>query len=134
MKKKNSINLASEIYNFQKKILHQKPPLEKMYEEIRMMKFKIRPLQGDISELNFLNKEFIEILWNLGKLDEFFHRERKKLNEKQKEVFLNFFDHLYDKFQSQLNKIELRGEKEDKKSEIIEMEIYKEDPIQRKSN
>lgn len=134
MKKKNSINLANEIYNFQRQILHQKPPLKKMYEEIRMMKFKIRPLQGDISELNFLNKEFIEILWNLGKLDEFFHRERKKLNEKQKEVFLNFFDHLYDKFQSQLNKIELRGEKEDKKSEIIEMEIYKEDPLQKKSN
>ena len=134
MKKKNYVNLASAIYNFQRRILHQKPPLKKMYEEIRMMKFRVRPLQGDISELNFQNREFIEILWNLGKLDEFFHRENKNLNRKQKETFLNFFDHLYDKFQSQLNQIELRGEKEDEKNAIIEMEIYKEDPLRKKQN
>ena len=46
-----------------------------MFEEVRMMKFKIKPIQGDVSAFNLKNERFIESLWSLGKLDEFFHKE-----------------------------------------------------------
>ena len=62
-----------------------------MFEEVQMMKFKIKPIHGDVSAFNLKNISFIESLWSLGKLDEFFHREFPQLSKKDQEVFLRFF-------------------------------------------
>ena len=50
-----------------------------MYEEIRMMKFRIRPLQGNVLSVNLNNEKFIEVLWSMGKLDEFYGDKQNKL-------------------------------------------------------
>jgi hypothetical protein len=97
-----------------------------MYDEVRMMRYKIRPLQGDISYLNLKNKKFIEILWNLGKLDDFFNKNKKELDKKGEEIFKNFFDNLYSKLQNQLNKLDLKIEEKLNMPTVIEMEIIRE--------
>lgn len=135
MKKRNRTDLLQVIADFQKKILENKPSTQEMYEEVRMMHFKIRPLQGDLSQLNFKEEKFIEILWSLGKLDEFFHRQYKKLNSRnQKEVFFKFFDGLYEKLQTQLNKLDLKTAEKLSLSATIEMEIFKESHLRKKAN
>lgn len=135
MKKRSRTDLLQVIADFQKKIIENKPSVEAMYEEVRMMHFKIRPLQGDLSQLNLKEEKFIEILWSLGKLDEFFQRQYKKLNSRnQKEVFFKFFDNLYEKLQTQLNKLDLKAAKELNLSATIEMEIFKEKNFRKKAN
>ena len=123
-----------EIFNKLKKTLGAKPTVEKMYEEIRMMRFKIRPISGDISLLQLKNHQLIETLWGLGKLDEVFQKEYDKLGNNQKEVFFRLFDNLYDQYQEELNKINVSKEIRPKLSQVFEMEIFKDFSAKRKSN
>ena len=74
MRKKINKDILSLINNIQK-IISTKPNTDQMFEEVRMMKFKIKPIQGDLMSFNLKNQHFIESLWSLGKLDEFFFRE-----------------------------------------------------------
>lgn len=134
MKKKKRTDLLALIFDFQRNLFKNKPSTEKMFEEVRMMKFKIRPLQGDVSDLNLRDKQFIEILWNLGKLDDFFHKESTNLTSDQKEVFFRFLDDLYERFQTQLNKVDLKMPTETFSTSTIEMEIFKEDILKKKLN
>src|SRR3990172_8741130 len=124
MGKKNSRDVL-EIFSDLKKILGAKPPIEKMYEEIRMMRFKIKPISGDISLLQLKNRGLIETLWGLGKLDEVFQTEYEKLATDQKEVFFRLFDNLYQQLQNQLNKINVHPEVRSNLPQILEMEIFK---------
>ena len=131
MKKNNDV---IEIFtNFQKQLNH-KPSMTQMYDEIRMMKFKIRPMQGDILNVNLQNPDFIETLWSLGKLDEIFQKEYRHLSTKNKQVFFRIFDNIYQKLQSGLNKIRLRPEKISNLSSVLEMEIFKENQGKKKPN
>ena len=114
------------VSHFQKDILEHKPTATQMYQEIRMMQFKIKPLQGDISLLNLTNAHFIEILWSLGKLDEFFQGHYKKVTLRKRDLFLRLFDEIHGKFQDQLNALNLKPERIPDSSEMFEMEIFKE--------
>lgn len=125
MRRKTNKNIIELIKIFQK-FLDKKPPFKKMYEEVQMMKFKIRPIQGDLSRINFNNKEFISTLWSLGKLDEFFQKEFYKLTDKNKEIFLKIFENIYEKYQIELNRINLHIEKTSNNSGFLEIEIFKE--------
>src|SRR3990167_5337971 len=107
MSKKNGKDVV-EIFSKLKKALGVRPPIEKMYEEIRMMRFKIKPISGDIFLLQLKNHRLIETLWGLGKLDEVFQKEYKKLASEQKEAFFRIFDNLYQQFQDQLSKINIK--------------------------
>ncbi len=131
MKKRKPIDVLGIIANFQKDVLGNKPSRNQMADDVRMMKFKIRPLQGDVSLLNLNDSTLIEMLWNLGKLEEFYSQQSRGLNFNQREIFLRFFDNMYGQFQDQLNKINLRS-KTEKASSTIEMEIFKEDPSGKK--
>ena len=134
MRKKTNKDILSLINNIQK-IISTKPNTNQMIEEVRMMKFKIKPIQGDVSAFNLKNERFIESLWSLGKLDEFFHKEFPHLSKKEQEVFLRFFDNLYFKYQQQLNQINLRPAKTAlTKTGLLELEIYKERKLKKKVN
>lgn len=126
MAKKITNDIIEMITRFQGKILKKKPSANRMYSEIRMMRFKIRPLQGDISLLNLKNSQFIEILWSLGKLDEFFHQKYKKVATRDRKLFLKLFDDIHDKFQKELNALNLKPERNVESSQTFEMEIFKE--------
>ncbi len=127
-------DILSLINNIQK-IISTKPNTNQMFEEVQMMKFKIKPLQGDVSAFNLKNEKFIESLWSLGKLDEFFRKEFPQLSKKEQEVFLRFFDSLYIKYQQQLNQVNLQpARRMTAKTGLLELEIYKERRLRRKAN
>ena len=133
MIKKNKNNVV-DIFNRLKKILATKPSNQDMVSEVRMMKFKVRPISGDISLLRLNNAHLIEALWSLGKLDETFQKEFRHINADQKEVFFRFFDDLYQQFQSQLNRVNIKPEIKARLPEMLEMEIFKELPTSKKFN
>jgi len=125
-KKADIFNLVTELKN----ILDRKPPHEQMLKEVQMMKFKIRPLVGDVSMLNFKNMQLIETLWGLGKIDDFFFKEAQKISIKDQRAFFQIISQVRKKLETQLNKISFK-----KPIDIpttIEMEIFKENP--RKKN
>lgn len=97
-----------------------------MVEDVQMMNFKVRPLQGDIAVLNLKNQQLLEVLWSLGKLEELFHKEVSQVPADQKESFFTMFDNLQHKFERELNTLSLKNERIVKTSAILEMEIIKE--------
>ncbi len=131
---KRKTDLLEDIVKFQNNLLKNKPSEQAMFDQVRMMRYKIRPLQGDVSMLDFKNKKFIEILWNLGKLDEFFNKRKNFLNKRQKEIFYSFFEGVYAKLQHQLNHLDLKFDQKDDTSSIIEMEIVREISRKKKLN
>lgn len=124
MRKKNNVDVFEMISKFQLNVLNKKPPMKQMYDEVRLMRFKIRPLNGEITTLDLSNNSFIEMLWGLGKLDEFFQGHIEKLPQDQRQVFFRIFDELYQKFQQELNKVNLKREEMTQNSSF-EMEIFK---------
>ena len=134
MSYKRKTDLLEEIVKLQNNLLKNKPSEQAMFDQVRMMRYKIRPLQGDVSMLDFKNKKFIEILWNLGKLDEFFNKRKNFLNKRQKEIFYSFFEGVYAKLQHQLNHLDLKFDQKDDTSSIIEMEIVREISRKKKLN
>lgn len=124
MKKKFKNDVLEIINNFQKSLVN-KPPMEKMYQEIKMMRFKVKPIQGNLTEVNLNNLEFVKTLWSLGKLDEFFQKEFYRLSAKKRDLFLKIFDDIYSKYQQDLNKINLQWNKGIHKKHILEVEIFK---------
>lgn len=134
MKRKMNRDVLSLFNNIQK-IISDKPTMSKMFEEVQMMKFKIKPIQGDISAFDLKNERFIESLWSLGKLDEFFHKEFPHLTKADQEIFLRFFDNLFSKYQQQLNDINLQPTKlVAAKNSLLELEIYRERKLRKKTN
>ncbi len=133
MKKRQSRDVV-DIFTNLKKVFNSKPSKGEMFEEVRMMKFKIKPISGDISLLHLKNYNLIETLWSLGKLDEMFQREYQNLPNDQREVFFRIFDNLYQQFQEELNKISVTPEKRTNLSHSLEMEIFKDATSKKKSN
>lgn len=125
MKKHTDSDVLEIINNFQQS-LSKKPSATKMFQEIKMMKFKVRRIQGNLSEVNLNNFEFVSILWSLGKLDEFFQKEYYRLTEKKQNLFIKIFNEIYEKFQQDLNRINLQRERNSRKVHSLEVEIFKE--------
>lgn len=120
--KKNIFNLVSQL----KQILDNKPNEKQMLKEVEMMKFKIKPVAGDISILNFKNNQLIEALWGLGKLDEFFQNHFKNISKNDKEIFFQMVGQLRGRLENQLSRINFH--RPVNIPQIIEMEIFKEYP------
>jgi hypothetical protein len=134
MRKKTSKDILS-LFNDIQKIISSKPKINQIFEEVQMMKFKIKPIQGDLMSFDLRNEKFIENLWSLGKLDEFFHKEFPRLSKKEKEIFMRIFDNLYFKYQEELNQINLQPTRMAlTKSGLLELEIYKEGRLRKKVN
>lgn len=121
--------MLRDFQNFLKK----KPKVGEMLDEVRMMKFKIRPVSGDLLSIDLRNDKFIETLWNLGKLDEFYQSEFPKLSRKNQQVFFQIFENLYQKYRNDLNQVDIHQEKIGPNPQNLEVEIFKERKV-RKTN
>lgn len=127
MKTQKKTDVFEIVSHFQKKIFEERPSIAEMEQEVRMMKFKIRPLLGDMSGLDFKNPEFIEALWNIGKLDEFFQHNVEKIHKNEIHLFERLVSEMRYEFQDDLSKaslhpsIALRSA-----SSPFEIEIYRE--------
>jgi len=118
------------LINRLQKILKYKPSHDQMLKEVQMMKFKIRPVLGDISLLNFKNIQLIEALWGLGKLDDFFKIEYRKVGSADQKTFIKIVDQIRGRLENQLGAVSFK--KPVNIPQAIEMEIFKEYP--RKKN
>lgn len=125
-KKTDVFNLISRL----QKILTQKPSQEEMLKEVQMMKFKIRPVYGDLSLLDFKNLPLVEALWGLGKIEEFFYKEVKKIDGRDQQTFFRLINQIKNRLETQLNKISFKTSVT--VPQMVEMEIFKERP--RKKN
>lgn len=137
MRRKNisKKDILHVIADFQKAITTNTLSVSQMYDEVRMMHFKIRPLHGDISHIDLKDKMFLEALWSLGKLDEFFRREGSKYNKREREIFFKYFDSLHARFAKSLQKVRLEpAEDMDDHSPFVEMEIFREDTHKERVN
>lgn len=129
MKKKDSTPDMLRLFKtFKSDVLDKKRSHEQMVKEVYMMKFKIRPLQGDVSKLNFSNTTFVETIWQLGKMDDFIEKHLHKIDKKQEHAFFHYFEGMYKQLQNTLNNLPFAPQKGDAfvKHDFIEMEIYKE--------
>ncbi len=122
------------LHEYQKTIFTKKPSLEKMMDEIRMMNFKIRPLNGDITTINGMDIKLIEMIWNLGKLDELYRGKEHNLNQKDKTLFVKFFQSMHEKFQKELGHLKLVKTEQEENSTVLEMEVFREVPRKRRVN
>lgn len=130
-KKEDVISLLSY---YQKTVIANKPSLEIMLDEIKMMNFKIRPLSGDFSVINGMDSKLIEMIWNLGKLDELYREKENLLKSKDRKLFMKFFESLHEKFQKDLGFIKLKNIDQSEPSNILEMEVFREAPRRRRVN
>jgi len=112
------------------KVLREKPSPGQILKEVQMMKFKVRPLVGDISLLNFKDWRLLEALWSLGKLDDFFEREIGGVSKEEKKTFFQVVEQIRGKLETQLANIHFK--KRTQTPQVIEMEIFKDSP--RKKN
>jgi len=129
MKKKDPTPDMLRLFkSFKQHVLDNKPAHDQMVNEVRMMKFKVRPVQGDISRLNFSNEIFVETIWQLGKMDDFIEKYVRKIDKQQEHAFFHYFEGMYQQLQERLSTLHfgkgIAGTHE--KKSLIEMEIYKE--------
>lgn len=129
MKKKDTTPDILDLFkSFKTDVLDKKRSHEQMVREVSMMKFKIRPLQGDVLKLNFSNATFVETIWQLGKMDDFIEKHLHKIDKKQEHAFFHYFEGMYKQLQNTLNNLHFNSQTGDifAKRDFIEMEIYKE--------
>jgi NCAIR mutase (PurE)-related protein len=128
-RKQRELDMMTVFKAFKSKVLDKKPTLSQMIADVRMMQFKIRPLQGDVTHIDFANTGFVETLWKLGKMDDFIEHHVNKINKKQEQTFFNYFDSMYYRLQDDLNSLNLTGSKGTVRSAApknhIEVEIFK---------
>jgi hypothetical protein len=133
MTNKNRIDIIDSL-NQIKKILFAQPDYQKMRDEIRMMGFKVKPLVGNVAEVNLQDLRLMEIIWRLGKLEEFFIRDFDKIPVKQQQSFLRIFEMVKKHLQDSLTRLDIRQNNPQNFSPWVEMEIIKEIPHQDKIN
>ena len=129
MKKKVSTpDMLNLFKSFKKNVLDKKPSHEQMVRDVYMMKFKIRPLQGDVSKLNFSNETFVETIWRLGKMDDFIEKHIHSIDKNQEHAFFHYFEGMYKQLQNTLSTLHFGTQTGDifVKRDFVEMEIYKE--------
>ena len=127
MKKGEVVEIVKEFYQ---KVLSKKPPVEKMREEAKLMGLKLRPVHGDLFRLAaFRNDKLVEIVWFIGKLDEFLHRQRRRrITEKEIDQVLEAVNEVYgDELVKGLSPSDL-------KNLGVELEIVKQVPLKEKFN
>lgn len=127
MADKNNFDLFEKLQLFQHELRSNRPSKQEMIAEVRMMNFRVKPIQGEISQLDFKNSEFLDALWDIGKLDEFFKKELPELAKQEREVFLRLINELRFVFQSKLNQSQLLAPKTqpNERYQSYELEIVK---------
>lgn len=127
MKTTKKTDVYEAIKQFQQDTLGNKPPVEQMVYEVRLMNFKIRPVTGNISIVNFRNTDLIDALWSLGKLDEFYRQEVKNIAVKDQEAFMRLVNEMRWNYQDQLNRVRLiHSDPAHEEIPAFEAEIFKE--------
>ncbi len=127
MRATKKIDAYDAIQQFQRETLGNKPTVDQMVYEVRLMNFKIRPVAGNISIVNFRNADLIDALWSLGKLDEFFRQKIKNISAKDQAAFMRLVNEIRWNYQEKLNSVRLiHSDPSFDEIPAFEAEIFKE--------
>jgi|SRR3989344_4546195 len=75
------------------------PPTGEMVADLKMMRFKIRPISGDLFTLNSGNRGSLLIsMWRLGKIEETVRVAFKTLPTEEMESLFDYLDEIQEKF------------------------------------
>ncbi len=111
------------IERFFKQVVGKKPSFEKMEQEVKLMSFKIRSITGDIIKSLYQNRrDMIELIWLIGKLDEFLQKSAEGLSNHDREMI---FAALIDFYNSRI--LKERGKV--KGVDPLELELFKTKPF-----
>lgn len=105
-----------------------RPSKEKMLEEIKMMRFKIRPVVGDVFEVAKKEEIFLESLWQIGKIEQIVSGAVEKLTKKEKEMFFQFIENLQSQMEEKIASFVSSSKmsfNEKKGITILELEVFK---------
>ncbi len=100
------------------------PSVGIMLSELKMMKFKMRPLAGDISSLSKMNSDVISSLWRIGRIDEIVQTHFYDLEEDGQEMVLKYLE----SFET-LTQHQIKGALQAKKirgKDVLKIEVYRE--------
>lgn len=122
MKPKTALDVIHQI----RVIVSAKPrSSQAMLEDMKVMQFKIRPVDGDIGKLNGLDDKLIYSLWKIGKIDELVRSSFKALSHDDKETLISYLREFESRTQQEI--MSKSRKRRDAKSslEILKLEIFK---------
>lgn len=119
-----------------KEILEKKPPLAKMKEEVDLMGFSIRPIEGDPQIIkNIDDRQFIETLWTIGKIDLLLEKKFHRLTEAQKKIVLDTLTQLQEKLILKAKiKPELANQSDQEAPSHLMLEIFRKQLVKKNIN
>jgi hypothetical protein len=119
-----------------KEILEKKPPLAKMKEEVNLMGFSIRPIEGDPQIMkNIDDRQFIETLWTIGTIDGLMEKNFYRLSGEQKEIVLNALSKIKENLILKAKiKPEMMEEFDQETPPYLMLEIFRKQPLKKNIN
>jgi hypothetical protein len=119
-----------------KEILEKKPPLAKMKEEVNLMGFSIRPIEGDPQIMkNIDDRQFIETLWTIGTIDGLMEKNFYRLSGEQKEIVLNALSKIKENLILKAKiKPEMMEEFDQETPPYLMLEIFRKEPLKKNIN
>jgi len=122
MRKISALDIIRKIVT---EVEQPKPAFKIMLRDIQMMRFKIRPIIGDISSLNEMNNEVIALLWKIGRIDEIIHASFKDLAEDDQDQLLEYLQHMELQTENDLRRV-LRQKPNTKTNNLLKLEVFRE--------
>ena len=122
MRKISALDIIKKIVT---EVEQPRPAFKIMLRDIQMMRFKIRPIIGDISSLNEMNNEVIALLWKIGRIDEIIHASFKDLAEDDQDQLLEYLQHMELQTENDLRRV-LRQKPNTKTNNLLKLEVFRE--------
>lgn len=123
-KKLTALDLIKKIDS---QIEKARPSKREMLEDIKMMKFKIRPVTGDIFTLKDKDIGFLQSLWKLARIEELVGGQVERLSGGEKEIFFSYLEDLQLKTEEKIAlAIRRLPVKEKKNIKVLELEVFRE--------
>jgi hypothetical protein len=135
-KRQKSDEIFTQVMVKLKNILEKKPPLAKMKEEVELMGFTIRPISGNAQIIkNIDDRQFIEALWTVGKIDFLMEKNFKHLTKPQKEIILDTLAQIQEKLILKAKvSPEMIDEFDQENPPTLMFEIFRKQPVKRNIN
>lgn len=122
------MNAQDVINKIIRQIQQAQPTREEMLEDIKLMKFKIKPLSGDINNINGVDNSFIESLWRIGRIDLILKTHFNKLSDEEKASVVQFLKHLEEKTEDGVrHDIDALSPQQKKQAQILKLAIFRDE-------
>lgn len=96
---------------------------KRILEDIKTMRFKIRPLEGDINRLNAFDPNLLSSLWRIGKIDQIVRASFDNLSEREQDVLMEYLQLLDEETQS----VSLRSSGFSDRLDILKLEVFRDE-------